>query len=314
MRRWKPESAKPFVGANRGSSGQFRWPWSGMAGALLDLVLPPACAVCGNDLEDQKAGCREPQDLGSSGNFAPRKCRLDQTLCVTCRRALVGGSWVWCHRCGALLAQRAGPAAEPNEATAADQTCEAAPSSGHLPCAWCRGSTLHFDTVCPLGQYASELRRVVLLMKHGAQQPLAQTMARLYAEMRGPWLLRSGVDLVVPVPMHWTRRLRRGANSPEVLGHHVSSFLGVRYGRRVLRRVRRTRLQADLSPRQRFRNVRGAFRMNAGYDLEGRWVLLVDDVLTTGATCSEAAWTLKKAGAARVLVSVIARAAGPDLR
>lgn len=77
----------------------------------------------------------------------------------------------------------------------------------------------------------------------------------------------------------------------------------------LLVRTRKTLPQADLPPSRRFENVRGAFRLAAGYDIRGARVLLVDDILTTGATCSEAAKVLKQAGAASVAVAVIARTA-----
>jgi ComF family protein len=139
-------------------------------------------------------------------------------------------------------------------------------------------------------------------------------MARLYAERRSNWLREAGADLVVPVPMHWARRFQRGVNSPELMARELARFLGVEVGLRALARRRRTAPQADLSPRQRFRNVRDAFRVRASYDIQGRSVLLVDDILTTGATSSEAARMLKEAGAARVVVAVLARAAGPEGR
>jgi ComF family protein len=121
-----------------------------------------------------------------------------------------------------------------------------------------------------------------------------------------------GGELIVPVPMFWARRLARGTNSPEIVADCLGRSLGVPVGRRVLCRCRNTMPQAGLLPRERFRNVRGAFRVRAGYHLDGRRVLLVDDILTTGATCSEAAKVLKQAGATLVAAVVVARAQGPD--
>ena len=112
------------------------------------------------------------------------------------------------------------------------------------------------------------------------------------------------------MPMHWTRRLQRGINSPEILAGCLARHLGIPLRRRLLVRCRRTFLQTEMSPPQRFRNVRAAFRVHKSPCLQGARVLLVDDILTTGATCSEAAKTLKKAGAAAVVVAVLARAQG----
>jgi predicted amidophosphoribosyltransferase len=113
--------------------------------------------------------------------------------------------------------------------------------------------------------------------------------------------------------MFWTRRLRRGTNSPEALAQTLGRQLGVPV-RGLLRRRRNTLPQAPLPPRERFRNVRGAFALRKSGALDGIRILVVDDILTTGATCSEAAGVLKAAGAAWVGVVVVARAHGPDAR
>jgi predicted amidophosphoribosyltransferase len=86
--------------------------------------------------------------------------------------------------------------------------------------------------------------------------------------------------------------------------------LNIPVRRRLLVRCRNTLPQAGLQPLQRFRNMRGAFRVRRGAGVEHARVLLVDDVLTTGATCSEAAKMLKQAGASMVAVAVVARAQG----
>ena len=116
------------------------------------------------------------------------------------------------------------------------------------------------------------------------------------------------LDVVVPVPMHWTRRLVRGTNSPEVMGRVVARQLGIVFGPRALRRQRRTRKLADLSRQERKRTLRNAFSVAHGCDFAAARVLLVDDVLTTGTTCDTAARVLKKGGAAEVTVLVAARA------
>jgi len=210
-------------------------------------------------------------------------------LCGACLSALGPRSWPCCRRCGAAVVS------------------ERDPTKG---CRLCRRHPLSFDAVIPLGGYQNELRGAVLRMKQPAHDSLSAVMGRLLAARREEQLTRWKPDLVVPVPMYWTRRLRRGTNSPEILAHHLGRHLAIPV-RRVLSRRRNTFPQADLSPRERFRNVRGAFRVKRGRRLIGRRVLLVDDILTTGATCSEAAGVLKQAGAELVAAAVIARAQGP---
>jgi predicted amidophosphoribosyltransferase len=108
--------------------------------------------------------------------------------------------------------------------------------------------------------------------------------------------------------MHWLRRVVRGANSAETLGAVLARRLAAPSGVGCLARRRFTRPQSGLSPHARFLNVRGAFRLRPGIDLAEARVLLVDDVLTTGATCGEIAKLLRQAGAAATAVAVVARA------
>jgi ComF family protein len=146
-------------------------------------------------------------------------------------------------------------------------------------------------------------------MKRPAYDALSVAMGELLLERRRERLAAIGADLIVPIPMFWRRRLGRGKNSPELLAKCLAKALGVPM-RTVLVRRRNTLPQAGLAPPRRRQNVRGAFRVRRPDVVKGIRILLVDDVLTTGATCSEAANVLKRAGAALVAVAVIARAQG----
>ena len=214
----------------------------------------------------------------------------DFPLCTQCRQTLGPEVWYGCPRCGSSL---------PDE--------EYVP----IPCGLCRNTRLHFDAIFPLGSYADQLRDTVLRMKRRSGDSLSVAMGRLFTWRRGQLLTQWEADLVVPVPMHWSRRLRRGTNNPEVLAASLGGFLGIPARRHAVARRRNTLPQMDLSPRQRFQNVRGAFGIRRATGLRGRRVLLVDDILTTGATCSEVAKALKEAGASAVAVAVLARAQGP---
>ena len=176
-------------------------------------------------------------------------------------------------------------------------------------CNGCRGRRLRFDSVTTLRAYDGELRRAVLRMKRAAFDPLAMALGDWLADRLAKPLAALQSDLVVPVPMFWFRRAQRGTNSPEMLAGQISARLSLPT-RRLLRRTRHTQPQAGLSAPQRRKNVRGAFRSRGGRRLDEARVLLVDDVLSTGATCSEAARALRESGAARVDVVVVARAVG----
>lgn len=249
--------------------------WRRTAGAggrfAVDLLFPPRCARCDADLPELTAS------------------RHDVLLCEECRRVLAPGPWSGCRRCGAKA-----PAELPSPPT----------------CTWCEAMRLGMDRSVVLGAYEGKLREAVLRLKRSSEEPLAVALARLFWRSRQKALRRLDVDLVVPVPMHWTRRLVRGVNNPDVLAAEVASKLKVPAADRTVYRCRKTLPQANLTRNKRFRNVRGAFRLGAGYDLRGARVLLVDDILTTGATSSEIAKLLKEAGVSMVAVGVLARAAG----
>jgi ComF family protein len=114
------------------------------------------------------------------------------------------------------------------------------------------------------------------------------------------------VDLVVPVPMHWWRKWNRGFNQAELLARVVARRTGIPVAR-SLKRGRSTLSQAGLTLSQRRDNLTGVFRVTARNRIEGRRVLLVDDVFTTGATASACAAALKRAGARSVVLLTLAR-------
>jgi ComF family protein len=151
------------------------------------------------------------------------------------------------------------------------------------------------------------LRDATLRMKSAAGEGLADAMGRVLAETVCPRLKDAGIELVVPVPLHWRRQWVRGYNQAAALAREFAHELNAEFAPRVLRKVRHTPQQFQPSAAARRENVKGAFRAGPGARLAGRCVLLVDDVMTTGSTVAEVAKTLRGAGAGRVLVAVLAR-------
>jgi ComF family protein len=212
----------------------------------------------------------------------------EMALCDSCQVRLAPSLGPVCRRCGATV-----------------------PQHHALPdCARCREPKLHFASTIHLGRHQDELREAVLKTKRLGGAPLAMALGRLLASCREVDLGALACDLVAPVPMHWTRRLGRGVNGPELIAEALARKMTVRFARDLLHFRRRTRTQASLSPRMRFVNVRRALGVARSWSIAGSRVLVVDDVMTTGATCSEAANVLTQRGAAAVHVAVIARAEG----
>lgn len=159
--------------------------------------------------------------------------------------------------------------------------------------------------------YDETSRRLILAFKHGDRTDSAPAF--------GAWLARAGAELIpdaeviVPVPLHWTRLFWRRYNQAALLAHALSRAAGVLIAPDLLVRTRRTPSQGKLSPAARRRNLVGAFavRRPAIRACAGRRVLLIDDVLTTGATAAGCAKALLAAGARAVDVLTLARVVRP---
>jgi ComF family protein len=228
----------------------------------------------------------------------PRCLRCENVLinrsaiafCPACIHAIAPELGMCCSRCGAILPESSSPS----------ERCPA-----------CKDFLLKFDSVFSLGRYEGALRELVLKTKRMSGETYSLALGRLLTERCEGKLVPFGADAILPIPMHWVKKLGRGVNSPEIVAHCLGRKLGVPVVRSLVR-CRYTGPQKDLLPRERFRNVRGAFRLHRADPT--RWqnsrLLLVDDILTTGATCSEVAGLLKQAGAAAVAVAVVARADG----
>ncbi len=173
-------------------------------------------------------------------------------------------------------------------------------------CPRCRDDRFHFDGVIRLGPYDGLLRDCILSMKHRAGETLAECVGLLWARHQEACFREIGADVVIPVPLHWWRRLRRGYNQSECLALAVAAHLKVPHSPSALKRIRPTKSQVVLTATARRENLKGAFRASRRTNVSGRKVLLVDDVLTTGSTVSDAARALKEAGASAVHVAVLA--------
>ena len=171
-------------------------------------------------------------------------------------------------------------------------------------CGACRNEEIHFDGIARAGVYADALQRMILAFKHDRSELTAALASLADAALQGS---RFGdeIDLFVPIPLHWTRRLLRGYNQSHLMAkglHHPRARVST-----DLVRCRRTTAQPQMpTPAARARNVAGAFSVRNGHSFSGKTVCLIDDIKTSGATLNECAKTLKEAGAAKVYALVLA--------
>lgn len=194
----------------------------------------------------------------------------------------------WCDRCGLPFPYESGEGAV---------------------CGACAAREPRYDRARSAVAYDESSRPLVLSFKHGGRRDALAHFAQ--------WMAAAApgaqADVVAPVPLHYLRLVKRRYNQAAILGRAVAERLDLPFDAGLLVRRRRTETQAGKSGRGRRRNVAGAFAIPeaARERLSGRRVLLVDDVMTTGATLEACARTLKRAGATRVEALTLARVIKP---
>lgn len=241
---------------------------------IVGMVFPPVCAVCG-------------------GEVCSGEDKADQTwkgygLCAQCKSALQRLSPPFCPRCAIPFGSDT--------------------VSSHL-CGACMKSPPRFSSSHALVVYGKEIFPLLHRMKYAPDPSLARFMGALLAMNLGDELEALKADLIIPIPLHAKRLRERGFNQSVVLARELSHGLGIPLDLHSLKRIRATAPQVGLSRSQRAENLRGAFLVTGPDRIKHKRILLVDDVLTTGATANEATKSLLKAGAKETHVVVFARVA-----
>ncbi len=234
---------------------------------VLNWLLPSECLLC------QAATDANPD-------------QVPLTVCVDCFEALLPPVTTVCVACGAQL----GPHASP---------------SGRCP--HCRGRRFRFKSVTCLGMYNGLLRRLLLQGKWSLSSNSIRTLASVYVEARAVQLRSLNIERIIPIPQIWHLRARRNFNAAVLLAAEIGKLLKRPVDLQVLQRSRGTRPQKRASFSDRGAIQRNSYRIRDAHVIRGERILLVDDVLTTGATCDEAAGMLGQAGAKLCHVAVLAR-------
>jgi ComF family protein len=277
----EPPPTRPRLTRFADAARRTLWAAGRLPRATLELVFPASCVSCHAELNSDESHV------------------TDLPFCDDCYESLELLSEPMCRRCGGPL-----------PLLSDGQSVESVVAKTVKGCFRCQGRKIWFDETISAGLYTGKLRELILKMKRNEGDTLSLAVARLIWQTRVERLIALNADVVAPIPLHWRRRLVHRTNSAAVLAEVLAGRLKVPLATGLLRRRRHTPPQSELTPPQRWSNVRQAFSVRPVYHLNEAHVVLVDDVLTTGATCSEAARALKRSGASRVTIVVAARAIG----
>jgi len=229
--------------------------------------------------------------------FLPANCRIcEQSIetltrvpvCENCWQAVRAYEGVECFQCGMFLESAALLHETPN-------------------CGLCRREVFSFEQARSFGWYDGVLREIIQQFKYHGLRPLSNPLG-VFLTKASERLGAASPDMVLPVPLHRNRERQRGFNQAALLAASVAKILGIREGGKDCVRVRDTPPQTGLRGAERRKNVKGAFAVPDPERIRGRRILLVDDVMTTGATADACVRALQDAGAGGVWVLTLARA------
>ena len=178
-------------------------------------------------------------------------------------------------------------------------------SNKKLLCPKCLKKSYKFDKAISAVRYNEFSKRLILPLKHGDKTQYAKTIASIMS-MFGRELAQQS-DFIIPVPIHFTRMLKRKYNQASLIATHLSKIYKKPVLYTTLLRQRATKSQGHLSIVERKKNISGAFFVKHIKKIKGKNILLIDDVFTTGATVNECAKILKRNGANKVFVLTFAR-------
>lgn len=240
----------------------------GAATRLVDVVLPRHCYQCGRPLAETGLEC----------------------FCAGCWGLIRLVTPPYCPCCGE-------PFASPLALT----------YSPEYRCGACRATPPPFDHARAIGRYEGPLRQAIHLLKYRGKLRLASPLLQLALAQVDGLFPAITFDAIIPVPLHRARLMEREFNQAAVLAKGLARYLNIPVWEGLLLRIRPTRPQVELTGSERRQNVKRAFVVTDPPALADKAVLIVDDVLTTGATLGEIATVLKAAGARQVDVFALAR-------
>lgn len=235
-------------------------------GNLIDIIYPRTCVVCAKSLKNTR--------------------HIDKLVCAHCWSSIKKNRPPFCRSCGRHLEKKS--------------------LNKHI-CPACIRKRLDFDRAYSCCAYEGVVKELIREFKYKGKDYLGQTLSRLMIEFITEFQLPiQDLDMIIPVPLHAAKFREREFNQAHILSRHIAERFDKAIVDDQLMRHRQTRTQTELQDQERFLNVKDSFSVKEDNNLKGKNILLIDDVLTTAATSSEAAGALKRAGANIVFVLTLA--------
>lgn len=220
--------------------------------------------------------------------------------CILCEINLEDGKRIICENClGKLLK-------EPESTLPFCPYCRCSYPDYYEKCRRCGGRKSP-GKLYALYEVSDSLRYYLHHFKYHRRPEIGMDFARKAYQVYGNAEFINEIDLIIPVPMYKRKQLNRGYNQAEVLAAQIAEVLQLPVNVSAVKRLRNTKSQTYLDPGKRFGNVKGAFRVEAVDAIKGKTILLVDDIVTTGATLTECSRILKQSGAKNIISFAVMR-------
>ena len=238
----------------------------GLAKGFKELIYPKTCICCKSHLKN--------------------KSSIEGFVCIQCWDKIPLNLPPFCQRCGRNLKK---------------------PNLHKNICSRCLKSVLHFDRAFSPCVYDGPTKEIIHAFKYKGKDYLGKILAKPMVDFIKEYdLPMPFIDYIVPVPLHHTKLREREFNQAQILGKNIADIFTKELLTDALIRTRPTQTQTELETDNRFLNVKNSFKVINEDKIKNKNILLVDDVLTSGATASEAALTLKNAGSRLVFVLTLA--------
>lgn len=292
----KPPSFKALIAMTKGDAAE----------TIKDIVFPQRCPVCGDAIPIERRinvrNLKRNRQQFKKDEKTYLRMLYPAYVCRECISELSYISKPYCKKCGKQLSKVFPLNQKNNDHTAGDEKL----------CTDCMKKERLFIQSRAILNYDETAREIMAGLKYKSKSEYAGLLSLLAAERLYEWVTEVKPDVIVPVPIHKERLIKRGYNQAELIGNCISEFTGIPQRTDLLYRIKNTKAQKELSAEERLLNLQNSFIADnktgkisgrikaASENEEGLRVLLIDDIYTTGSTMEACTEALLRAGAGSV--------------